>query len=205
VLELFLVSNRTRLSWPVSSINTAPLDALSPGETISVELGLLAGPNVEFGAHENQAYVENNTGERSSIATAIVDYIPEPSFDCTPVIGRVYDDVNHNGYPDDGESGLPAIRLATVNGDIITTDQYGRYHIPCAIIANSERGSNFLLKADTRTFPLGYSPIDLFASDFNGQYTVLSSETQSRIRKVLAQDNTAERAIIVYHADDLLP
>ena len=119
----------------------------------------------------------------------------------------------------------------TVNGDIITTDQYGRYHIPCAIIANSERGSNFLLKADTRTLPLGYTPttenprvvratrgkfvkmnfgaahrpklrFDLFAADFNGQYTVISSEAQSRLRDVLAQDNTAERAIIVYHADD---
>ena len=123
-----------------------------------MNLRLLAGPNVEFGAHENQAYAQTDTGERSDIATAIVDYIPEPSFDCTPVIGRVYDDVNHNGYPDDGEPGLPAVRLVTVNGDIITTDEFGRYHIPCAIIANSERGSNFLLKADTRTLPLGYSP-----------------------------------------------
>ena len=43
---------------------------------------------------------------------------------------------------------------------------------------------------------------DLFAADFNGQYTVISSEAQSRLRDVLAQDNTAERAIIVYHADD---
>jgi len=226
------LADRLSLSWSFDPANASPLDFLSPGETVSVNLRLLAGPNVEFGAHENQAFVESrDTGERSDVATAIVDFIPEPSFDCTPVIGRVYDDVNHNGYPDDGEPGLPAIRLVTVNGDIITTDQYGRYHIPCAIIANSERGSNFLLKADTRTLPLGYTPttenprvvratrgkfvkmnfgaahrpklrIDLFAADFNGQYTVLSSETQSRIRDVLAQDNTAERAIIVYHAHD---
>ena len=146
------LADRLSLSWSFDPVNASPLDFLAPGETVSVNLRLLAGPNVEFGAHENQAFVENrDTGERSDVATAIVDYILEPSFDCTPVIGRVYDDVNHNGYPDDGEPGLPAIRLVTVNGDIITTDQYGRYHIPCAIIANSERGSNFLLKADTRT------------------------------------------------------
>ena len=122
-------------------------------------LQLLAGPNVTFGAHENQAFAENmENGSRSEIATAIVDYIPEPSFDCTPIIGRVYDDVNVNGYPDNGEPGLPAVRLVTVNGDIITTDEYGRYHIPCAAIADAENGSNFLLKADTRTLPLGYAP-----------------------------------------------
>ena len=109
-----IVAGRSSLSWSLGTDNAAPLDTLAPGETISVNLRLLAGPNVEFGAHENQAYAQTDTGERSDIATAIVDYIPEPSFDCTPVIGRVYDDVNHNGYPDDGEPGLPAVRLVTV-------------------------------------------------------------------------------------------
>ena len=227
------VTGRSSLSWSLETANAAPMDSLAPGETISVNLRLLAGPNVEFGAHENQAYAENrDTGERSDIATAIVDYIPEPSFDCTPVIGRVYDDVNHNGYPDDGEPGLPAVRLVTVNGDIITTDEYGRYHIPCAIIANSERGSNFLLKTDVRTLPLGYSPttenprvvratrgkfvkmnfgaahrpklrIDLFPADFADATGDMAYASQIRIRQLLEQSMTADRAILVYHADDL--
>jgi len=222
------VAGRSSLSWSLETGNAAPLDYLAPGETISVNLRLLAGPNVEFGAHENQAYAENrDTGERSDVATAIVDYIPEPSFDCTPVIGRVYDDVNHNGYPDDGEPGLPAVRLVTVNGDIITTDEYGRYHIPCAIIANSERGSNFLLKTDTRTLPLGYSPttenprvvratrgkfvkmnfgaahrpklrVDLFTADFDAQSGLLLPEAARRITSVLAEDKISDRAILVW-------
>ena len=125
---------------------------------MSVSLRLLAGPDVTFGAHENRAFASSlRDGSRSETATAIVDYIPEPSFDCTPVIGRVYDDANRNGYPDDGEPGLPGVRLATVNGDIITTDAFGRYHIPCAILADPERGSNFLLKLDNRTLPLAYN------------------------------------------------
>ena len=227
------VASRSVLGWTVGGAAAAPLDTLNPGETLSVNLHLLAGPNVEFGAHENQAYAVNNeTGERSNIATAIVDYIPEPSFDCTPVIGRVYDDVNHNGYPDDGEPGLPAVRLITVNGDIITTDQYGRYHIPCAIIANSERGSNFLLKTDVRSLPLGYSPttenprvvratrgkfvkmnfgaahrpklrIDLFTTDFFPQTGLLQPEAEQRITALLQEDLVSDRAILVYHADDL--
>ncbi|MGB0907990.1 MAG: DUF7507 domain-containing protein [Maricaulaceae bacterium] len=220
------------LTWPVSALNAAPLDEISSGEALTVTMNLIAGPNVAFGAHENKAYVEDSiTGDRSLIASAVVDYIPEPSFDCTPVIGRVYDDVNHNGYPDDGEPGLPAVRLVTINGDIITTDEYGRYHIPCAIIAHSERGSNFLLKADTRTLPLGYLPttenprvmratrgkfvkmnfgaahrtklrIDLFANDFVTGSESLTGDAWTRIRKVMDEAKTAGRAILVYHADE---
>ncbi len=153
-----LVQSRGVLSWDIALGEDAPLDTLDPGETLAVSLRLLAGPNVEFGAHENQAFAESlRDGSRSEIATAVVDYIPEPSFDCTPVLGRVYDDVNQNGYPDDGEPGLPGVRLATVNGDIITTDEFGRYHIPCASIPDAERGSNFLLKLDDRTLPLAYN------------------------------------------------
>ncbi len=228
-----LVTGRGLLNWDVLQSAPAPLDTLAAGETLSVSLRLLAGPNVEFGAHENQAFAESlRTGERSDIATAIVDYIPEPSFDCTPVLGRVYDDVNHNGYPDDGEPGLPGVRLVTVNGDIITTDQYGRYHIPCAAIADRERGSNFLLKADVRSLPLGYHPtsenprvvratrgkfvkmnfgaahrpklrIDLFAADFDDQTSWLESAAQTRVKTLLAAAAQTDRAIIIYHADDL--
>ena len=36
------------------------------------------------------------------------------------------------------------------------TDQYGRYHITCAITPNEVRGSNFVLKLDERTLPSGF-------------------------------------------------
>jgi len=92
------VRGRGVLSWSLGDGQPTPLDGLQPNETVSVTLRLLAGPNVTFGAHENQAFAENmEDGSRSNIATATVDYIPEPSFDCTPIIGRVYDDVNVNG------------------------------------------------------------------------------------------------------------
>ena len=227
-----VVRSRGVLSWSLAAGEATPLDALQPGETVSVNLQLLAGPNVTFGAHENQAFAENMaTGTRSEIATAVVDYIPEPSFDCTPVIGRVYDDVNVNGYPDDGEPGLPGVRLVTVNGDIITTDEYGRYHIPCAILADSENGSNFLLKADTRTLPLGYAPttenprvvratrgkfvkmnfgagfrtklrVDFNAADFNADGTGIAASKVSELREFLTQNDKAERAVLVFKAAD---
>jgi len=222
------VQGRGIVTWDVTALNAAPFDGLGAGEQINVNLRVLAGPNVTFGAHENRAFVESlSNGTRSEVASAIVDYIPEPTFDCTPVIGRVFDDVNHNGYPDDGEPGLPSVRLVTVNGDIITTDEHGRYHIPCAIIADSERGSNFLLKTDVRSLPLGYAPtsenprvvratrgkfvkmnfaaaympklrIDLYAADFDAASGKLLEPAAKRVFTALASMPKAERAVAVY-------
>ena len=52
--------------------------------------------------------------------------------------------------------GLPGVRLVTPSGLAATTDNYGRYHITCAIVPNENRGSNFVLKLDDRTLPSGF-------------------------------------------------
>ena len=57
-----------------------------------------------------------------------------------------------------GPQRLPAARVATVNGQLITTDEHGRYHITCAAVPDGQIGSNFVLKLDTRTIPEGYTP-----------------------------------------------
>jgi large repetitive protein len=72
------------------------------------------------------------------------------------VTGKVFNDANRNGWQDDGEEGLPGVRVVTARGLAATTDQYGRYHITCAITPNESRGSNFVLKLDDRTLPSGY-------------------------------------------------
>ena len=82
--------------------------------------------------------------------------MPDPALDCTDVIGKVFDDANRNGVQDEGEEGLPGVRLATARGLLATTDQFGRYHITCAITPHEGRGSNFVLKLDDRTLPSGY-------------------------------------------------
>ena len=121
----------------------------------------------------------------SNIATATLSLPPEPVFDCADVIGKVFDDRNLNGRQDgvddavdraaitdqtyvgeklapgtapardDSEPGLPAVRLATVNGTLITTDAFGRFSVPCAELP-AAIGSNFTLKLDERTLPTGY-------------------------------------------------
>jgi len=92
----------------------------------------------------------------STEASATVVVTPDTTFDCTDVIGKVFDDVNGNGHQDPGEQGIPGVRVLTTRGLAAITDEFGRFHITCAITPLEGRGSNFALKLDDRTLPSGY-------------------------------------------------
>jgi uncharacterized repeat protein (TIGR01451 family) len=92
----------------------------------------------------------------STEASATVVVTPDTTFDCTDVIGKVFDDANGNGHQDPGEKGLPGVRVVTTRGLAAITDEFGRFHITCAITPLEGRGSNFALKLDDRTLPSGY-------------------------------------------------
>jgi hypothetical protein len=81
---------------------------------------------------------------------------PDPTFDCTDVFGKVFNDLNRNGVQDEGEPGLAGVRVVTPQGLVAKTDQFGRYHITCAIVPDETRGSNFVLKVDDRSLPSGF-------------------------------------------------
>jgi uncharacterized repeat protein (TIGR01451 family) len=124
----------------------------------TLKLLLAVGAGVGEGEFVNRAQVVNGVTAAaiSGEATATVRIVPDPTLDCTDVTGKVWNDVNRNGRQDDGEDGLPGVRLATAQGLVATTDAYGRYHITCAIVPNEFRGSNFVLKLDDRTLPSGF-------------------------------------------------
>jgi len=126
--------------------------------TRTIVLLLAVGAGVGEGEFVNRAQVVDGlTGKPlSGEATARVRVIPDQTFDCTDVFGKVFNDVNRNGVQDDGEDGLPGVRVVTARGLEATTDQYGRFHITCAIAPNESRGSNFVLKLDDRTLPGGF-------------------------------------------------
>jgi hypothetical protein len=79
-----------------------------------------------------------------------------PSFDCTDVIGKVFDDSNLNGSQDEGEAGLPSVKVVTARGLEARTDAHGRFHITCALVPNLDHGSGFVIKLDLRSLPTGY-------------------------------------------------
>jgi large repetitive protein len=133
---------------------------LADNATATYQIVAVIGAGVTEGDRINTAVARNplTGGDISNRAQAVVSIVPSAIFDCAEVIGKVFDDLDGDGYQDEGEPGIPAARIATVNGQLITADEYGRYHITCAAVPNGQIGSNFVLKLDTRTIPAGYAP-----------------------------------------------
>jgi uncharacterized repeat protein (TIGR01451 family) len=131
---------------------------VTPTGRHTLMLVMAVGSGVGEGEFVNRAQaVHAVTGRTlSNEASATVRLVPDADFDCTDVYGKVYDDANRNGVQDDGEHGIPGVRLATARGLLAVTDSQGRFHITCAVTPNEARGSNFVLKLDDRTLPSGY-------------------------------------------------
>ncbi len=119
---------------------------------------LTVGTGVGMGEYTNQAWAANGStsAQISNLASATVRIMPDQTLECPDIIGKVFDDRNANGYQDQGEPGIPGVRLSTVRGLLVTTDAEGRFHVPCPEIPNADRGSNFVMKLDDRTLPSGY-------------------------------------------------
>jgi uncharacterized repeat protein (TIGR01451 family) len=124
----------------------------------TIQMLLVVGAGVSEGEYVNRAQVLNlaTGGSVSGEAMATVRVIPDPTFDCTDVIGKVFDDRDLNGRQDAGEQGLAGVRVVTARGLLASTDEHGRFHITCAAVPDEDRGSNFILKVDDRSLPTGY-------------------------------------------------
>lgn len=157
---------------------------LAAGGRLVITLQARVGPSADPGNLTNRAFMLDALGQVvTNVATATIRIVPEAVFDCTDVIGKVFIDRNGNGVQDrdsgraaltnpeifldkwgklappmepepTSEPGVAGVRLVTVNGLLITTDEFGRYHVPCAALPKRE-GSNFTLKLDSRTLPSG--------------------------------------------------
>ncbi|KAB2731087.1 DUF7507 domain-containing protein [Brucella intermedia] len=131
--------------------------ALGPNAEVVIRLQMLALSSAGPGKHTNKATVTGSDGNRlAPEARADIEIAIEPVFDCGDIVGKVFDDLNRNGYQDEGEPGLPGVRIATVRGSLVTTDKHGRFHVACADLPDNRIGSNFIMKLDTRTLPAGY-------------------------------------------------
>jgi large repetitive protein len=124
----------------------------------SIVLLLAVGAGVSEGEFVNRAQALHGltSNALSNEGSATVRVIPDATFDCTDVTGKVFDDANRNGVQDSGERGLSGVRVVSARGLTATTDGFGRFHITCAITPREGRGSNFMLKLDNRTLPSGF-------------------------------------------------
>lgn len=141
--------NGRLLTWPNQNF--------APKEKKTYRLILTIGSGVGDGNYTNQAWAAGQTGSvLSNVGQATVRIVPDPTFDCPDIIGKVFDDQNANGYQDQDEPGIASVRVVTPRGLLVTTDAEGRFHVPCPDIPNEDRGSNFVMKLDVRTLPSGY-------------------------------------------------
>ena len=142
--------NNLQLVWGI--------DFLDIKETYKLDVLMIVGAGVKEGEYVNRAYVRGNLDPNNTtgVASATVRVVPDPTFDCSDIIGKVFDDKNLNGQQDNNEPGLGGVRLATARGLLVTTDPHGRFHVTCAVVPNEDRGSNFILKLDERSLPTGY-------------------------------------------------
>jgi len=132
-----------------------PLAALQQRE---IGLVLRALPGTPPGRYRNLAIgLDELGGSLAPDGEAFVEIVPDAVFDCSDVIGTVFEDRNGNRYQDEGEPGIPGARLSTVRGLLVTSDAFGRFSLPCAAIPDATIGSNFVLKLDISTLPTGFA------------------------------------------------
>jgi len=194
-----------------------PIARVAPTDVYSLSMLLAVGPGVGEGEYTNYAVVRAGGplgGGLSNLAQAAVRVVADSLFDCTDIIGKVFDDRNANGYQDEGEPGLKGARVVSARGITATTDAEGRYHVACAAVPQPDIGSNFILKLDDRSLPSGYrvtteNPLterltrgkavrmnfgatihrvvrlDLTASAFESGGKALTTEFRSRVAEVI--------------------
>ncbi len=218
------VSNSASIDGVPVEPTTADLQRLvwsgrevASGATSTLTLSLRLGAGIKGTKFTNTTFAwdPQNRNEISNQARAVIELEIESVFQCSHVIGRVFDDLDKDGYHDPGEPGLGGVRVVSVNGLLITTDQYGRYHVTCDSVPNESIGSNYILKLDTRTLPTGYivtseNPrvvrltqgkiskinfaaanlrvvrVELSDDSFEGQGSGLKRETLQNLGKILA-------------------
>ncbi|MDZ7773514.1 MAG: SdrD B-like domain-containing protein [Balneolaceae bacterium] len=138
---------------------------LLPEQTLEIRLVLVVGAGVQTGEYVNRAGAWDGGGpagekeQLSNIAEANVRVTPDPVFECSDIVGKVFDDRNANGVQERGEPGLADVRVVTAQGWLITTDAEGRYHIACAAYPDEQRGSNFVIKLDHASMPAGWEVV----------------------------------------------
>lgn len=150
--------NGTAVTPVINGLNIRFPDlTIAANSEVVIRLQMLALSSASSGKHTNRAIVADPSGNTlAPDATAQIEIMVDPVFECGDIIGKVFDDKNGNGYQDEGEPGLPGVRVATVRGLLVTTDKYGRFHVACAALPDSRIGSNFIMKLDPRTLPTGY-------------------------------------------------
>lgn len=132
------------------------IGTVSGGQTRVLKYQLIVGSGVALGDYKNKAVAKYADGTIiSNRDSETVKVVLDPLFDLGTIVGKVFWDLNGNGIQDPPihhspvvtEDGIPNVNIVMEDGTIVTTDDYGRYHIPAII------PGRHVLRIDETTLP----------------------------------------------------
>jgi len=131
-----------------STVTISGLEGLTPGAKRTVKFRAIAGAAITPGTYTASLYAQINP-VISNTALVTLTVKPDPVFHIGTLIGKVFWDIDKDGVQDEGEAGIPNVTVATEQGYVITTDRYGRYHVPDFL------SGRHMIKLDRGSLPAG--------------------------------------------------
>ncbi|HEX8832658.1 MAG TPA: SdrD B-like domain-containing protein, partial [Abditibacteriaceae bacterium] len=133
-----------RLQWTLVDLNV--------GDEFVLSYRVRIGAGALSGTATNRAVAQGQTlfgATVSNTATATVRVQPNLFLGRGVLIGKVFVDANNNRLQDEGEDGIPGVRIVLENGTYAVTDSEGKYSI------YGLSPSTHVVKLDTTTMPAG--------------------------------------------------
>ena len=146
--------DNTKISNPSSNRRTKgfSLGTLLANTIYTLKYKTVIGAGSSYGRATNRATLTSQQAtDLSPTAEETITIIPNPLFNASTIIGKVFHDTNQNGYQDKGELGLFDVTLITEDGFMVTTDAHGRYHI------DGLKPQTKVIAVMTKTLPKGYT------------------------------------------------
>ena len=130
------------------------LGEIASGERLTILYRVRIGVNARKGKNFNSAVASGNFGSNevvtSAVSKALVRVDPGIFSMRQFIIGRIYDDANHNNSFDAGEKPIVGARVYLANGSSAVTDSQGLYSIPSVSMGAQ------VISLDPITIPKGY-------------------------------------------------
>ena len=105
-----------------------------PGESgyHSLSYTMVVGAGARVGTYTNLAVAIDvcDTCTISQPVSVDLQVVADPMFDLGTIIGKVFNDLDGDGWQDRGELGISGAMVALDSGSYVLTDANGRYHFP---------------------------------------------------------------------------
>jgi uncharacterized repeat protein (TIGR01451 family) len=128
------------------------LPGIAAGSSALLSYVLEVSPTAEAGEALNRAQAEDNHGNRSNVADALVRIAEETIGDRITIVGRVTD--GGCSFDPAKASGIPGVRIMLEDGSYAVTDFEGRYHF------EGVKPGLHVVQLDELTLPEGRAAID---------------------------------------------